>query len=113
MDWNSLYRSRVTTAEEAVDRVVRHVEGTGNTAAEAVAHGTRFLFVPREDFREVGPLLEGLTRLGCARAMPREDFAAGRWRSHLDALFEQPAPPPAPDCNGAEVVAAAVLERLS
>jgi L-arabinokinase len=83
------------------------------TVAEALAHRVRFLYLPRQGFPEV-PLLEaGLTRLGCARAMPRADFEAARWRRHLDALFamESTAEPIATD--GAEFIADALLERLA
>ncbi len=80
------------------------------SVAEALVHGTRFLTLPRRDFREI-PLLEaGLARHGCALRLPREDFEAGRWRAPLDALFARPAPLPAPASNGAEVLAQALLE---
>jgi hypothetical protein len=82
------------------------------TVAEALVHGTRFLYLTRESFREQAPLVESLTRRGCARPMPREDFAAGRWRTHLDALFAQPPPPLPPSAAGAAAVADAVLARL-
>lgn len=83
-----------------------------STVAEVLAHGTRFLYLGREDFRESPVLERGLGRLGCARAMPRADFEAGRWRTHLDALFAQAAPGEAPACDGADVVADALIERL-
>ena len=82
------------------------------TAAEAVTHGTRFLHLPRPDFREVSVLTEALARYGGARAMPREDYAAGRWRAHLDALFEQPPPAQPIATNGAEFIAEALCDRL-
>jgi len=83
------------------------------TVAEALAHRTRFLYLPRAGFPEV-PLLEaGLERLGRARPMPRADFEAGRWRAALDDLFDGPAAPPAPACDGAERVAGALLAQLA
>lgn len=82
------------------------------TVAEVIAHRTRFLYLPRRDFREI-PLLErGLDRHACARSMPRESFARGPWRPHLDALFAMPAAREAMPAHGAEVVADALLDRL-
>jgi L-arabinokinase len=82
------------------------------TIAEALAHGRRFLFLPRADFPEVPVLEEALLRHGCARAMPRDDFASGRWRAHLDALFAQPEAPCELACNGADAIAEALLARI-
>ena len=82
------------------------------TVAEAVTHGTRFLHLPRPGFREVPLLTAALARYGGERAMPREDYVAGRWRAHLDALFDRP-PPAAPIAtNGAEFIADELLGRL-
>jgi len=83
-----------------------------STAAEVLAQRTRFLYLSRTDWTE-GPVLEaGLRRDGCARAIPRDDFFAGRWREHLDALLAQPLPAQAPAANGAEIIASKLLERL-
>jgi L-arabinokinase len=84
-----------------------------SSVAEALAHRRRFLALPRDDFREAAVLQEGLERLGCARVMPREDFAAGRWRAHLDALFDSPASFAEIRCDGAEVIADALAPRLA
>ena len=84
-----------------------------SSVAEALAHRRRFLALPREDFREAVVLQEGLERLGCARAMPREDFAAGRWRAHLDLLFAQPPTFAEIRCDGADVIADALAPRLA
>jgi len=46
------------------------------------------------------------------RAIPRDDFFAGRWREHLDALLAQPLPARAAPANGAEIIASQLLERL-
>jgi L-arabinokinase len=83
-----------------------------STIAEALVHGTRFLYLPRAYFPEAPVLQRGLERLGCARAMPRADFEAGRWRAHLDALFASPEPGPGPSADGAERIADALLERI-
>jgi hypothetical protein len=37
----------------------------------------------------------------------------GRWQDGLDALAAAPPPPDAPRTDGAEVVAAMILERLA
>ncbi len=82
------------------------------TCAEVIAHRARFLHLPRADFREVAALEAGLARFACALPMPREDFFAGRWRRHLDAILARPRPATAPPADGAEVIAEALLEML-
>jgi UDP:flavonoid glycosyltransferase YjiC (YdhE family) len=82
------------------------------TCAEVIAHARRFLYVPRERFREIPVLVEGLAQLGRARALPRADFEAGRWAPHLDALFALPEPPPPPRADGDAVIARALLAAL-
>jgi predicted glycosyltransferase len=79
-----------------------------STVAEVLAHERRFLFVSREHFRENEVLVRGLRRQGCARELPRDDFASGRLRPHLDALFEQAPPAPAPRTDGADQIADAL-----
>lgn len=74
------------------------------TVAEALVHRTRFLYLPRANFPEVPILEAGLERLGCAAPMPRDDFEGGRWRPHLDALFDRPPPPAPPPADGASHV---------
>lgn len=82
-----------------------------STVAEALAHRIRYLCLPREGFREAPLLWDGLARQGGARRMPRSDFAAGRWRAHLDAVFTLPRPPAVP-ADGADAVADVLLEML-
>jgi L-arabinokinase len=82
------------------------------TVAEALAHDIRFLYLPRDGFPEAPILEAGVTRLGCARPMPRSDFEAGRWRPHLDALFALPDTAAPVATNGAEFIADALLERV-
>jgi L-arabinokinase len=83
-----------------------------STAAEVLAHRARFLYLSRSDYTE-GPVLEaGLQREGCARAIPRDDFFAGRWREHLDALLAQPLPARPAAADGGEIIASKLLERL-
>jgi hypothetical protein len=112
--WTSLPSPSPVAHEDLMQACDAVVGKTGyGTVAEALAHEVRFLHLPRADFPET-PLLEaGLHGLGCARAMPRADFETGRWRASLDALFALPAPPPPPALDGAERIAAALIERLS
>ncbi|MGE4607215.1 MAG: hypothetical protein AAEJ52_10775 [Myxococcota bacterium] len=81
-----------------------------STVAEILAHERRFLFMSRDHFREDEVLVRELSGQACAREMPRDDFASGRWRPHLDALFDQPAPAPAPPTDGADQIANALLQ---
>jgi hypothetical protein len=83
-----------------------------STVAEALAHRTRFLYVPREDYAEARILAAGLEREGCARPLPRAALEAGRWRAPLEALLATPRPARAPRSDGARVVAEALLEAL-
>jgi hypothetical protein len=82
------------------------------TVAEVFAHGARFLFLPREDFREIPVLLAALARRGGSAVISRADFESGRWRAALDALMAQPAPAPEPASNGAEIAAESILAAL-
>jgi len=82
------------------------------TVAEVMAHGARFLHLPREDFREIPVLQSALRRFGGSRELPRADFESGRWRGPLDALFAEPAPRPCEPADGAAHTALALLEAL-
>jgi L-arabinokinase len=82
------------------------------TVAEALVHRTRFLYLPRANFPEVPILEAALERLGCAAPMPRSDFESGRWRPHLDALFDRPPPPPPPRSDAAPLLATRLLPAL-
>jgi L-arabinokinase len=113
-NWIALPRPSPLPQEDLMHAADAVLGKTGyGTVAEALAHETRFLYLPRSDFPEVAILEAGVERLGCARPMPRPDFESGRWRSHLDALFAQPPPPAPPDTSGAAVIADAILERIS
>jgi hypothetical protein len=109
-DWRRLPTPSPIPHEElaaACDAVIGK-PGYG-TAAEMIAERTRFLYLSRADWTEGPALEEGLARDGCARAIPRDDFFAGRWCEHLDALLAQPLPAQAPAANGAEVIASQLL----
>jgi L-arabinokinase len=113
-DWVFLPRPAPLPHEDIVHACDAVIGKAGyGTVAEAIAHRTRFLFLPRRGFPEVPVLERGLREWGAARSMPRRDFAAGRWRRHLDALFEGPPPPAPPPCDGARAVASAVSSWLA
>jgi L-arabinokinase len=112
-DWRRLPTPSPIPHEELVAACDALIGKPGyGTAAEVIAERTRFLYLSRADWTEGPPLEEGLARDGCARAIPRDDFFAGRWREHLDALLAQPLPAQAPAANGAEVIASQLLERF-
>jgi L-arabinokinase len=112
-DWHRLPTRSAIPHEELVAACDAVIGKPGyGTAAEVIAERTRFLYLSRAGWTE-GPVLEaGLERDGCARAIPRDDFFAGRWRQHLDALFAQPLPAQPPAANGAEVIASQLLEQF-
>jgi L-arabinokinase len=80
--------------------------------SEAMAHGKRVVYVPRDGFREIAPLVAGLEARGACAALAREDFLGGRWKEALERARTMAAPAPIP-AAGAGVVAGALLERLS
>ncbi|MFH1726424.1 MAG: hypothetical protein ABII00_17580 [Elusimicrobiota bacterium] len=79
------------------------------TVAEALAHRVRMLYLDRPGYREIPALTEGLELHGCARPIPREDFFAGRWRAHLEALLEMKDFGSPLAADGAEAIARHLL----
>lgn len=112
-EWIVLERPCPIAHEELVAACDALIGKAGfGSVAEALAHDTRFLYLPRADFPEVPWLQHGLQRHGCARPMPRHDFEAGRWSAHLAALFARPAPRCELACDADGAIADALLERL-
>jgi UDP:flavonoid glycosyltransferase YjiC (YdhE family) len=112
-DWRRLPSPSTIPHEELVAACDAVIGKLGySTVAEVLAHRTRFLYLSRADYTESPVLESGLQRDGCARAIPRDDFFAGRWREHLEALLAQPLPAQPAAANGAEIIAAQLLERL-
>ncbi|MDE2236307.1 MAG: hypothetical protein KGK30_00300 [Elusimicrobia bacterium] len=79
--------------------------------AEALAHGKRMLYLPREGFRETAALVSGLRRRGACASIAREEFFAGRWRGPLEALLSIPAPR-AVAADGARWLAGELLDKV-
>ncbi|MCH2171591.1 hypothetical protein MK489_12475 [Myxococcota bacterium] len=111
--WTTLSHPSPIPHEDLVNAcdVILGKPGYG-TVAEACAHGTRFLHLPRQNFREIPALEAGLARYCTARSMPREDFEDGRWREHLDALLSLPTQQDPLASDGDQVIAGALLEAL-
>jgi len=80
---------------------------------DSIAAGAALLYPRREGFREDDVSLRECPRYLRMRELPREDFATGRWHTHLCALLAQAPPPETLPTNGDEVVAAALLNRLT
>lgn len=95
----------------AVDVVVTK-PGYG-IVSECLANGTALLYTSRGPFREYDVLVEQMPRYLRTAFIDHEDLFAGRWTGHLDALLAQPAPPERSATNGAEIVAARLLNFLS
>jgi len=111
-DWLALPKPSPIPHEDLVRACDAIIGKPGySTVAEAIAHDTRFLFLPRKGFREVPILEAGLARYCASLEMPRQDFEAGRWLPHLDALFEQPRPSESLAPDGADFIATAIHER--
>jgi len=81
--------------------------------SECIAHRTRLSWLPREDFEETPALIEGLDLRGIAAPMPREDFARGRWRAHLERLFALPDRWPSVPLDGAAFIASHLVSDCS
>jgi L-arabinokinase len=112
-EWIALSRPSPIRHEDLVQACDATLGKPGyGTVAEAIAHSTRLLYLPRTNFREIPVLERGLARYGCARSMPRDEFARGRWRPHLDALFAMPEAREALPAHGAQVIADALLAHL-
>ena len=91
----------------AVDAVVTK-PGYG-IVAECIAAGTPLVYTSRGHFREYDIFVEEMPRyLRCA-FIAQSDLFGGRWRSTLDAVLRQSAPPLSLATNGADVAAATIL----
>ena len=112
IDERDIYRAgfRYEDLVAAVD-VVATKPGYG-IIAECVANDTAILYTSRGQFIEYDVMVQEMPRyLRCA-FISNEDLYAGRWQAPLDRLINQPAPPQRPEVDGAEVVAARVVDNL-
>ena len=79
--------------------------------SECIANGTPMLYTSRGDFAEYDVFVAEMPRYLRCRFMPQDDFRAGRWRAHVEALLAQPDPPERIQINGADVAAGMILAR--
>lgn len=75
--------------------------------------GVGLLHPARNGFREDPMILREGSRYFREREIPRDDYFAGKWAEHLDALLERPKPAAATNTDGAEFVARFICSRLS
>ena len=81
------------------------------TIVEAVASGTRVVYVRRYNFIDEDSLVAYLHRYGRGLELSVEDFLSGRWETTMDAAMTIPAPQAsAPAATGARE-AADILKR--
>lgn len=110
--WTTLPRQGALEHEDLVAACDVVVGKPGySTCAEVVAHGARFLHLPRPGFREVPVLEAALAGYSAAAVLPRADFFEGRWKRHLDAITALPKAQPLP-ARGAESLADDLLSRI-
>jgi hypothetical protein len=80
------------------------------TIVEAVASGTRVLYVRRYNFVDEDSVVSYLHRYVCGLELSVEDFLNGRWKTTMDAAMAIPAPQAsAPAATGA-IEAADILK---
>jgi L-arabinokinase len=73
--------------------------------AECIAEGVRLLYPPREGFREEAILRREAPQFIPTLAIPKEDWAGGKWGPYLRELASAPAPAGRLRPSGARVVA--------
>jgi hypothetical protein len=95
----------------AVD-VVATKPGYG-IVAECVANGAAMLYTSRGAFVEYDVMVREMPRYLRCGFISNEDLYAGRWQDALDALVAQPPPPERPRVDGADIVAARILDMIS
>jgi L-arabinokinase len=81
--------------------------------AECITSGTAMLYTSRGHFREYDVLVAALPRYVRSRFISQADLFAGRWRTALDALLAQAAPPETMATDGAAQAAAEIVTALS
>jgi len=81
--------------------------------SECVANGTPLLYTSRGRFVEYDVFVAEMPRLLRCRFIPQDDLMAGRWRTHIDTLLQQPPPPGQARIDGAQVAATEILNVVS
>jgi hypothetical protein len=83
------------------------------TIVEAVASGTRVVYVRRYNFVDEDSLVAYLHRYGRGLELSVEDFLNGRWETTMDAAMTIPAPQAlAPAASGAMEAADILLKHM-
>ena len=77
--------------------------------SEAIANGPRLLYTSRGDFVEYDLLVREMPKYLRVQFLDQERLLKGDWRTALDQLLSQPAPPEQPALNGAEIAAEEIL----
>lgn len=80
--------------------------------AECIANGTAMLYTSRGRFAEYDVLVAEMPRYLRCGFVDHDALFAGRWRTTLDRIVAQPAPPEAPRTDGASVVASAIAHLV-
>jgi UDP:flavonoid glycosyltransferase YjiC (YdhE family) len=77
--------------------------------SDCIGAGTRVVYTDRDDFPEYPILVEQMSRWLPAAFVTQQDLADGRLSAALRDVLGCAVPPP-PDCTGAQVVAARLLD---
>ena len=77
--------------------------------SECVANGTAVLYTSRGRFAEYEVLVREMPRYLRCGFIDQQDLFAGRWVSALDKVLSAPAPPERPPTDGADVIAAMIV----
>ena len=81
--------------------------------SDCIANGVALLYPPRSGFREDEITLAVAPGYVRMRRMSIEDFRAGRWRSHVLEMLNQPEPAPRMRTDGDQVIANGILRWIS
>ena len=80
--------------------------------SECVANGAPLLYTSRGRFAEYDVFVAEMPRVLRCRFVPQDDLRSGHWRTHIEALLAQPAPPERTPIDGAEIAAKLILDLM-
>jgi L-arabinokinase len=80
--------------------------------SECIANQAALLYTSRGAFLENDVLIAGMKQVLRSRFISQDDLRSGRWEPSIRALLAEPVPPERMRSDGAEVVAAAILNIL-